>query len=569
MQSRFNTSNAIFPINQQGRARRRTRQSWTRIALRGLGLGLGLSLGLGACSSGEPTLPKGAIGYVEGFLGGVVADEPRASLAGRDILSAGGSAADAATAMYFTLAVTLPSRAGLGGGGVCLVFDAADGTAQTLDFTAPAPTQIQATTDRPSAIPANPRGFFALQARLGRLQWREVVAPAEHLARFGHPISRAFSRDLAAIGPALLVDSGARAMYAGPSGQMAKEGDVVKALDLAATMGLIRARGVGPFYTGPYANSFVEAVQDAGGSLSINELRGYTPQWRETVRINLGNDVAHFAPPPAAASSQAAVMFAMLMEDGGFDGADAGRQAGLLADVALRAFADRESWLDARGQATQATKNLAAPARIEGLLNGMRAGQHTPVSRLVPSPRNRHESPSATAFSAVDPMGNAVSCAVTMNAAFGTGRVAKGTGVLLAAAPSADGRGPIGLAPMLVVNENSGEFRFAAGASGGVAAPTALAQVAARVLLDNEILEAAVAAPRVHLSGDPDITYYEPGLDAKALAMLSSAGYSTQSALMIGQVNAISCPDGLPTQPNTCHMAVDPRGQGLAAGSMR
>jgi gamma-glutamyltranspeptidase/glutathione hydrolase len=76
------------------------------------------ALVLAACGFGDDETLE--IGPVEGFAGLVAADEPRAALVGRDILANGGNAADAAVAMYFTMAVTLPSRASLGGGGVCL-----------------------------------------------------------------------------------------------------------------------------------------------------------------------------------------------------------------------------------------------------------------------------------------------------------------------------------------------------------------------------------------------------------------------------------------------------------------
>jgi len=544
-------------------------QGKTRALTRQLGVAL-FTLAATACGSSEPELPKGTIGFIDGFLGGVVADEPRAALVGRDILSSGGSAADAAAAMYFTLAVTLPSRAGLGGGGMCIVFDQPTGKVEVLDFAAGAPANIPQSADRPSAIPANPRGIFALQARYGKLIWRQIVAPAESLARFGHPASRAFARDLKTVGPALLADPGARAMFVSKSaGVLAGEGETIEQLDLAATLGMLRARGVGPFYSGPYAANFVESVNNAGGALGVEELRRYTPTWRNTVEVKVGDEVAHFAPPPAAASTQAAIMLAMLIEEGRFDDVDEGGRAHLLAETAVHAFADRETWLDAAGNGTKDANALVNGTRIETLVRGVRFDRRTDPKNFVPRPQNRHESPATTAFSAVDAGGNAVSCSVTMNASFGTGRVAAGSGVLLAAAPSTGGRGPIGLAPMMLVNENSKEFRMTAGASGGVTAPAALAGVVARITEGEQTAKDAVTAPRTHNGGDPDVTYHEPGLDPVGLNRLSAAGHRIAATPVLGLVNVLYCPDGLPTTPASCQMVADPRGVGLAAGSMR
>ena len=84
-------------------------------------LPLFLAFALGACTGSG--LEEGEAGFVEGFFGGIIVDEPRAALIGRDVLSAGGSAADAVVAAYFTMAVTMPGGASLGGGGVCLIHD--------------------------------------------------------------------------------------------------------------------------------------------------------------------------------------------------------------------------------------------------------------------------------------------------------------------------------------------------------------------------------------------------------------------------------------------------------------
>jgi gamma-glutamyltranspeptidase/glutathione hydrolase len=152
-----------------------------------------------------------------------------------------------------------------------------------------------------------------------------------------------------------------------------------------------------------------------------------------------------------------------------------------------------------------------------------------------------------------------------LNSLFGTGRIAPGTGIFLAALPGQGGRGATALGPMVVVNQSRGRFYFAAAASGGVAAPAALVQVAARNLLAEIKLADAVAGKRVLGGGDPDVVYYEQGTAESVLASLSQRGHQLAQTSTLGKVSAISCPDGIPANPDTCSAVTDPRGFGLSA----
>jgi gamma-glutamyltranspeptidase/glutathione hydrolase len=523
---------------------------------------------IAACSSASESPPgvrPAVLEPVSGFFGAVVADEPQAALIGRDILAEGGNAADAATAMYFAMAVTLPSRASLGGGGVCLAFDAKRGETRALDFTAPAPAVIPAEADRPSAIPANVRGFYVLHGRYGRMRWSQVLAPADALARFGAAVSRAFADDIDAVRDALRAEPTVRQVLGGGrDGQLPVEGEKIIQLDLAAMLSRLRTEGPAALYAGAQAGLFVDAVRAAGGSLDRAELNAVKPAWRQTVTIPVGTETAHFAPPPPDGGGIAAQMWAMLVQSSRYRDAAADERPQLLIETAGRAFAERGTWPPPVAPGTTAGITAVSGAVGSDHIAKLMADYRRDRSSLPALRASAPENAAAATLAAADRQGNAIACAVTPNSLFGTGRIAPGSGMFLAAAPDASGRGAAMLVPMLVVNENVDEFYFAGAASGGVTAPTALIEVAARALLAGEPLAVAMAAKRVHGGSQPDRVFIEQGAPASVMDTLRARGYRVTTTPRLGSVNAIACTAGIPPNPQSCSAVSDPRGFGLA-----
>jgi gamma-glutamyltranspeptidase/glutathione hydrolase len=464
----------------------------TRAATALLALGLittGCSTLGGMFSSDAPA--AGTPGHIKGFLGGVVADEPTAALAGRDVLSAGGNAADAAVAIGMTLAVTLPSRAGLGSGGACLVYRAAASSTPQAVMFLPEPA-TGGGGDRPAAVPMLARGMFLLHARYGNLSFASLVSPAEQLARFGTPASRALVRDLAVVAGPLAADPGARAVFT-HDGLPLAEGDRLLQPALAATLAQLRTAGVGDLYQGALARRLVAAMPEAGGALTAADLRRAVPTMAPALDIALGSgDWASFLPPPADGGLAAAAAFKVLRADP-----------------------------TAYGQAQAAALGIAtAWRRGAGDARALLAQSTVPAAGLPALP-------ASTSFAALDRDGNAVICVTTMDNLFGTGRMATGTGILLAASPRAM---PLPLlAAGMVTNRNIDAFRAMAAGTGQQGAPVAAALALEETLRTRQVLPVQPPEP--------------------------------------GRANIITCGSYLPGPEGRCLWATDPRGAGLAIGS--
>ena len=514
--------------------------------------------GLAACSSDTPA-PTGDLGSgtITGFAGAAAADEPRAVLVARDVLSAGGSAADAAVAAYFTMAVTLPSTAGLGGGGACLVHDAKKKVVDAIMF------MPVASPDGQFGLPVNIRAMALIQARYGRMHWEELLAPGEDLALHGTAISRALAREIVTAGDKLRSDPELARIFVAPDGHMLGEGENLLQPELGSILGQLRTRGAGDFYLGGVSQRLVQFAETAGIPLTPETLRAALPQVAEPLVVNSGDQAVFVTPPPADGGLVTGELIGLLTETKDWSETAAGERAHLFVEASMRVLTDRSHWLQPGGGSAPSPADLLSGQHLEALMNGYQPDHATPAASLNPPPGAAHaENPWGASIVTVDKQGNAVVCNVTMNDLFGTGRVIPGTGVILAPAPNQSGQDPFNAGPVLVTNRGNDKFYFAAAASGGVTAPTALAQVYLNTFVGQRALEAGVAAGRLHHNGEPDVVFYEANTEPSVLQALQGAGHNLQKADILGRVQAVVCPRGVENAAG-CQAKADTRGDGL------
>jgi gamma-glutamyltranspeptidase/glutathione hydrolase len=176
------------------------------------------------------------------------------------------------------------------------------------------------------------------------------------------------------------------------------------------------------------------------------------------------------------------------------------------------------------------------------------------------------ENPASTSVAVIDAFGNAVSCVFSMNSLFGVGRVAPGTGIVLAARPGGDRGDGMSLLPVIIANDITRDVTFAGAVSGGIIAAPVLTTVLASAIQADVPLAEAVAQPRVFDPGVPDVVIVEPDLPAEIVDSLVAKGHELRTAPELGRMNAIYCPAGVKGGNNTCQFVNDPRGFGLAVG---
>ncbi|MCC6929645.1 MAG: gamma-glutamyltransferase [Gemmatimonadaceae bacterium] len=518
-----------------------------------------------ATNNAQPPGPAfGGTGGVASTRGLVVSASNLASDIGAAVLARGGNAVDAAVATAFALAVTHPSAGNIGGGGF-MVVRKATGEATTFDFREKAPLSATATmmlnadgsiayarTDSgwlAPGVPGTVRGMEMAHKALGRLAWRDVVAPAAQLAARGFILSPALAAELnEQLRTTFAPFPASVAAYGKKGGTPWRAGERLRLGDLARTLAAIAEGGADAFYTGWIADSLDAQMRANGGMITKRDLAEYRAVEREPLHGSyLGYEIIAMPPP----SSGGTVLIEVLNQLEAL-GADRFARTStdylhLRIEAARRAYLDRARFLGDPDFGAIPVDRLTAKGYADSLARTIDPHRATSSVALGGSLVTTAETMQTTHFSVVDAEGNAVAVTYTLEGGYGSGVVVRGAGFILnnemgdfnKKAGYTSTRGDIGTPPNLIapgkrmlssmtptILARDGKLALVTGSPGGRTIPNTVLDVVLGVTAFKQSVRAAVDAPRVHHQWLPDETRYEAGaIPDSAKADLEGMGH--------------------------------------------
>ena len=468
----------------------------------------------------------------------VVTEHPAATVVGLEIIRKGGNAYDAAVAVHFALAVVMPRAGNLGGGGFAVIRQA-DGSAAALDFreTAPILAHEQMFLDSageviPDAslfsglavgIPGAVAGMWQLYQRGGQLPWEDLIAPAIRLADSGFELTpyqarlwNRFRDHWRQQNPNCPFPFGKQSFQAGQR---------IRQPRLAATLRHIARHKAAGFYRGTIARAIVHTVIQNGGIFTLEDLQRYTPRWSLPLADTIDSVVILTMPPPSAGGIALIQLYRILRHYPW----DRWRWNGW-PGMWVRLQAMRHVFA-ARLQYVGDPRDILVPVHYlisDRFADSVRAI----IDASLPIAANDQirEGSQTTHYSIVDSMGNAISVTTTLNSNFGSGIYVCEAGFFLNnemddfsvrpgylnqfGLPGSSvnvvrpGRRPVSsMAPTIVVVD--GQLRYVLGTPGGTTIPTTVFNVLAHLLYYRDNMVIAVAAPRLHYQGIPNVVFFE------------------------------------------------------------
>jgi len=518
--------------------------------------------------------------------GMVVSQNTLSSEIGIEILDMGGNAVDAAVAVGFSLATTLPRAGNLGGGGFMLIYLKEKDEVFYIDYRSKSPRnssieKLLGTKEIPdrdsqrwervdytylaSAVPGTVYGLLEAHKNFGKLSLQDIMKPVISQAEEGIVVSSDLSYVIG-VTPQLKSDKESFAIYF-EDDEPLKEFSIMKRPDLASTFQQISKNGAKGFYEGEVANKIVDAMNKNNGLITHEDLKNYKSFFRMPIGINYKGYKVFTAAPPSGGGITLLTSLSILNSiDINKYKSDATKTYHFLAEALRRGHNNRSHFVGDPEYFDVPISDLLSPKRIKELTSSIDANKASPVED-VKAFKKAKESKDTTHFSIIDKDGNAVSNTYTLGLSFGSGVTIPGTGILMnsqmnnfayrygdktdigrGASPGnrfEPGKKPMStMAPTIIFDENDDLFLIT-GSPGGSDIPAAILRVITGVIDFNLDIGEATMLPRIHKDWPYEGLEHERSLSRDIIRRLNSMGHITEYENTIGSTQSIHISDGI------------------------
>ena len=505
----------------------------------------------------------------------VVSARIEASEAGKTVMQQGGNAYDAMVATSFALTVVYPVAGNITGGGF-FVYRSAEGEVGSLDYREMAPLgahkdlyldengdvipKLSTVGGMAVGIPGAVAGILEVHKKMGTLPLKQLMQPAIDLAEKGYVVTEKQAKSFKKYSELFVEVNGKDTFFA----QGHQAGDTIVNPALAKTLRAIAEKGNEGFYDGWVAQAMVNKTRATGGILSLEDLKAYSPRWREPVQFSYKDlNLISMGPPSSGGICLAQLMQMVEPYDLKAMGHNSPEAMHVMVEAERRSYADRAHFLGDPDFVTIPQDHLLDKTYANERMQNFSTDKATLSSEVSHGDIIVVERDETTHFSIVDKEGNAVSVTTTLNGAYGSKVFVDELGVFMnnemddfSSKPGTPnmfgltGSKANSIAPkkrMLssmtpTIVEKNGDLYMVVGTPGGSTIITSVFQTILNVYEHGMEMQEAVDAPRFHHQWLPDIVVLEPdSFENTVVEELKSKGHTIEAkySRIIGKVDAI------------------------------
>ena len=501
----------------------------------------------------------------------VVSQNKHATEAGYEVLKNGGNAVDAAVAVGFALAVTLPRAGNLGGGGFILIYNKSKDEVSSIDYRSAAPKS--STSDLflegenvvrfghlVNAVPGSVAGLLKAHEDFGSLPLSDLLKPAIRLARDGFEVTYDLNFVLDWGKESMLANRSSRNKFYDSNEDPLQVKSNFKQPKLAKTLFMISKKGSEIFYEGEIARWISEESLSNGGLITLEDMASYEAKYRVPIETDYrGHRIVSM--PPAASGGLVLLQTLNIIEN--FDLKSSGHNSAetihILSEAMQRAYADRAEYHGDPDYFDVPVKTLLNKQYSSDLSTTI-FDTRTPDGQIFEGNLTKYdESPDTTHFSIIDSKGNAVSNTYTLGSSFGSGVTIEKGGFLMnnqmrnfshfygqenaeygnsEANKLEPGKRMISTQTPTLVFKPTGELMMILGSPGGGRIPNIITQVISNVIDHEMSFTEAVIAPRINQRLESKLQL-ETGFSPDTIELLKQRGHEPETSTTMGSVQAI------------------------------